>query len=151
MYYQEPDGALYRYNIYDVNRKTARIAEHSDNIFNYYNKPFIAYDDISRDETYLLLKNKIERMQSNLEKRLYGRSNELFLLCRQNETGQMTIDYVVEDQMKRITNNAGANVFFDRDLEYLVYNDGGGLYVWHDGAASYTGEYRDIKAVDITK
>lgn len=151
LYYQEEDGTLYRYDIYDVKLKVAKIAENTSNIYDYYNKSFVAYDDALRDETYLVLKDKIERIDSNFEKRLYGRSNDIYLLCRQNPDGFMTLDYVVEDKLTRIANNAGTNFFFDRDMEYVVYNEKGNLYVWHNGEISCAGEYQDIKAVDIIK
>ena len=151
LYYQDEDKTLYRYDIYDVKLKVIKIAENTGNIYDYYNKPFIAYDDAQRNETYLLLKNKIEKIDSNMEKRLYGRNNEIYLLCRQNIDGLITLDYVAEDKLTRISNNIGTNLFFDRDMEYILYNENEKLYVWHNGQISCVGEYQNIKAVDIIK
>ena len=83
--------------------------------------------------------------------RLYGRSNEIYLLCRRNGDGLMSLDYVVEDKMTRIAGNVGTNVFFDRDMEYIVYNADAKLYVWHNGEITCAGAYQDVKAVDIIK
>lgn len=151
LYYQEADGLLCRYNIYDVRQKTVTVAENTGNIYNYYNKPFIAYENADGSELYLVLKNQIERFDAAFEMRLYGRSNEIYLLCRQNGDGLMSLDYVVEDKMTRIAGNVGTNVFFDRDMEYIVYNSDAKLYVWHNGEITCAGEYQDVKAVDIIK
>lgn len=151
LYYREAGGSLYRYDIYDVKLKTAKIAENCSAVYDYYNKPYIAYDSADHNETFLVLKNKIERIHAKTEQRLYGRSNENYLFCRENTDGYMTIDYAVENQLTRIANKAGVNVFFDRDIEYVLYNENSGLYMWHNGQIAYVGEFKDIKAVDITK
>ncbi len=151
LYYQESDGTLYRYDIYDVKLKTVKIAENTGNLYDYFNKPFVAYDDAAHEQLYLILKNKVERIDPVREKRLYGRNSELYLLCRQNADHFMTVDYVVEDKMTRISNCAAANLFFDRDLEYIVYLENGTLSVWHRGEVSQVGEFKEIKSVDIIK
>lgn len=63
----------------------------------------------------------------------------------------MSLDYVVEDKMTRIAGNVGTNVFFDRDMEYIVYNSDAKLYVWHNGEITCAGEYQDVKAVEYHK
>lgn len=151
LYYQNPDGELYRYDIYDVKCKTVKVAGGTGNVFDYYNRPFIAYEDAKRDEIYLVLKDKIERMDLNTEMRLYGRSNDVYLLCRQNADGNMTMDHVSENKLTRIANNADTSVFFDRDIESVIYSENGVLYVWRGGQTSKIGEYSNIKAADIVK
>ncbi len=151
LYYQDSDSALYRYDIYDVNVKTVKVADSSGNIFDYYNRPFVVYEDAVSDEIYIVLKDKIERINSKAEMRLYGRNSDTYLLCRQNADGNMTIDYVSGDRLTRIAGDAGASVFFDRDIENIIYNENDSLYVWRNGISTNAGNYRNIKATDVIK
>lgn len=149
LYYKDAEGTLWRYNIYDVNHKKVKISEDTGTIFDYYNKPFVAYTDSEQKYIYLVLKEKIERTDADSDVRLYGRGHESYLLCRQNSNGLMTIDYVFEDRLTRIANNVTANIFFDKDLEYVIYNENQKMYLWHKGEIVLIGEYDTVKAVDI--
>jgi hypothetical protein len=140
---------LWRYDIYDTKHKTVKLAEDTSNIYDYYNKPFVAYTDKEQQHVYLILKDKIERTDADYDIRLYGRSHETYLLCRRNSNGLMTLDYVFEDRLTRIANNVGLNVYFDRDLEYAVYNENSKMYIWHNGEIICIGDYEAVKAVDI--
>lgn len=151
LYYQDQSGELYRYDVYDVDCKTVKVASGTGNIYDYYNRPFIAYEDAAQNEIYLVYKDKIERMDSNTEMRLYGRSNDIYLLCRQNADGNMTMDYVKENRLTRIANNVGTSVFFDRDLESVIYSENDVLYVWNSNQILQIGQYRNIRAADIVK
>lgn len=151
LYFRNLEGTLYRYDVYDSKLKIVKIAENTDNFYDYYNKPFVAYTDIENTTLYLIEKNKIDALSAHNEKRLYGRINEVYLLCTKNEDGKMTLDYVLDDRMTRISNNAGANVFFDRDMQHIVYNESDKLYIWRSGETLCIGDYKDIKTVDIIK
>jgi hypothetical protein len=149
LYYRDAEGMLWRYDIYDTKHKTVKLAEDISNIYDYYNKPFVAYTDKEQQHVYLILKDKIERTDADYDIRLYGRSHETYLLCRRNSNGLMTLDYVFEDRLTRIANNVGLNVYFDRDLEYAVYNENSKMYIWHNGEIICIGDYEAVKAVDI--
>ena len=61
----------------------------------------------------------------------------------------MTLDYVFEDRLTRIANNVGLNIYFDRDLEYAIYNEDNKMYLWNSGEIICIGDYEAVKAVDI--
>ena len=149
LYYKDSAGILWRYDIYDVNHKKVKISENIGNIYDYYNKPFVAYTDSEQQFVYLILKDKIERTDADYDVRLYGRNHETYLLCRQNTNGLMTLDYVFEDRLTRIANNVTSNIFFDRDMEYVIYNENQKMYLWHKGEIILIGDYDTVKAVDI--
>lgn len=149
LYYKDSAGSLWRYDIYDVNHKTVKISDNIGTIYDYYNKPFVAYTDSEHKYVYLILKDKIERTDADYDVRLYGRSHETYLLCRQNSNGLMTLDYVFEDRLTRIANNVTSNIFFDRDMEYIIYNENQKMYLWHKGEIILIGDYDTVKAVDI--
>ena len=109
----------------------------------------MAYTDSEHKYVYLILKDKIERTDADYDVRLYGRSHEAYLLCRQNSNGLMTLDYVFEDRLTRIANNVTSNIFFDRDMEYIIYNENQKMYLWHKGEIILIGDYDTVKAVDI--
>ena len=140
---------MWRYDIYDVDCKKVKIAEDVGNVYDYYGKPFVAYTDKEQQFVYLVLKDQIVRMEANLDVRLYGRNHDVYLLCRQNANGLMTLDYVFEDRLTRIANNVGSNIFFDKDLGYVIYNENQKMYLWHNGNIVDIGEYEAVKAVDI--
>lgn len=149
LYYRDSEGTLNRYDIYDTKHKAVKIADDIKNTYAYYNKPFVAYTDKEQEYVYLVLNDKIERTDADYDIRLYGRSHEAYLLCRQNSNGLMTLDYVFEDRLTRIANNVGLNIYFDRDLENAVYNENGKMFLWHKGNITCIGDYEAVKAVDI--
>ena len=149
LYYKDSKNMLWRYDIYDVHCKIVKIAENVGNIYSYHNKPYIAYTDIEQEYVYLVLEDKIERTDANYDIRLYGRNHESYMLCRYNPNGLMTLDYVFEDRLTRIANNVDANIYFDKDMEYAIYNEEQKMYLWHNGEIELIGEYEAIKAVDI--
>ncbi|MBO5148190.1 MAG: hypothetical protein J6C24_05965 [Clostridia bacterium] len=149
LYYKDSKNMLWRYDIYDVHCKIVKIAENVGNIYSYHNKPYIAYTDIEQEYVYLVLEDKIERTDANYDIRLYGRNHESYMLCRYNPNGLMTLDYVFEDRLTRIANNVDANIYFDKDMEYAIYNEEQKMYLWHNGEIELIGEYEAVKAVDI--
>lgn len=149
LYFKDAKATLWRYDIYDVDCKKVKIAEDVGNVYDYYGKPFVAYTDKEQQFVYLVLKDQIVRMEANLDVRLYGRNHDVYLLCRQNSNGLMTLDYVFEDRLTRIANNVGSNIFFDKDLGYVIYNENQKMYLWHNGNIVDIGEYEAVKAVDI--
>ena len=80
---------------------------------------------------------------------MYGKNHEIYLLCNLQENGLVTIDYVSNDRMTRIADDASVSVFFDKELEYVIYNKSSKLYLWHEGKTISIGKYDGIKAVDI--
>ncbi len=149
LYFRDEESTLWRYDIYDVNFKKVKIAENTGNIYDYYNKPFVAYTDKEQKFEYLVLKDKIVRAETGTDIRLYGRSHETYLLCKQNTNGLVTLDYVFEDRLTRIANNISSNIYFDKDIEYAIYNENQKMYLWHGGNITYIGDYESVKAVDI--
>lgn len=149
LYYTDSESTLWRYDIYDVKYKQVKIAENTGNVYDYYNKPFVAYTDKEQQFDYLILKDKIVRAEAASDVRLYGRNHETYLLCKQNSNGLVTLDYVFEDRLTRIANNVSSNIFFDKDIEYAIYNENKKMYLWHNGNITYIGDYESVKAVDI--
>lgn len=149
LYFKDANATFWRYDIYDVNYKKVKIAEDMGTVYDYYNKPFVAYTDKEQKFAYLILRDEIVRMEANLDIRLYGKNHEIYLLCRQNSNGLMTLDYVFDERLKRIANNVGSNIFFDKDLEYIIYNENKKMYMWYDGNITCIGDYEAVKAVDI--
>ena len=149
LYFRDAESTLWRYDIYDAKYKTVKIAENTGNIYDYYNKPFVAYTDKEQQFDYLILKDKIVRAEAGSDIRLYGRNHEIYLLCKQNSNGLVTLDYVFEDRLTRIANNVSSNIFFDKDIEFVIYNENQKMYLWHSGNITYIGDYESVKAVDI--
>ena len=61
----------------------------------------------------------------------------------------MTVDYVSEDRMTRIADDVSASIFFDKELEYVLYNKNSNLYLWHGKKTICIGKYDGVKAVNI--
>lgn len=142
-------GKLFRYDIFDVNYKRTDIANDVENVYDYKNKPFVAYTDSAQEYLYLIEKENIEKLELGKHIRLYGKNHEIYLLCNLQENGLVTIDYVSNDRMTRIADDASVSVFFDKELEYVIYNKSSKLYLWHEGKTISIGKYDGIKAVDI--
>ncbi len=147
--YIKENGKLRRYDIFDVDYKITEIANDVETMYDYLNKPFIAYTDKKQENLYLIEKDKVETINILGESRLYGRSHENYLLCNLKENGLMTLDYVLEGKMTRIADNVGANIFFDRDFDNIIFNENSKLYLWKSNAKTLIGNYAGVKAVKI--
>ena len=140
---------LFRYDIFDVNYEITNIAKNVENVFDYKNKPFVAYTDVEQEYLYLVEKDNIAKLKLGKHIRLYGKSHEIYLMCNLRDNGLMTVDYVFEERMTRIADDVSASVFFDKELEYILYNKNSNLYLWHDEKTICIGKYDGVKAVDI--
>lgn len=150
LYYQNASGLLCRVNVYDVNLKQEMVAEGTGNLYHYPNKPIIMYEDTERIYAYYVLKNNtIERSSSETEKRLYGRDDDIYLLCRTHSSNKLSLDIVKENAMTRISGDVEQSVFFDKNMESVLYTSGGILYVWQNGAVSELGTFTGVKAAAL--
>lgn len=147
--YVNTNGVLSRYNIYDVNYEIIKIAENVENMYDYKNKPFVAYTDEKQMYYYLVTNDKVEKIKMNQDLRLYGKSYDSYFLGSLKGNGLMTLDYVEDGRMTRIADNVGSNVFFDKNLEFIIYNCNEGMYLWSHKESIFIGKYDGVKAVNI--
>ncbi len=150
LYYQLPDGTLYRYNIYDVDRKSVKIAEDTGLLYLYPNKPFIVYASTDASKMYLVHSdNTIEQYPAETQWRLYGEHDYQYLMMRTNGANRVSLDFVNLNNATRISGNVAGQVFFGKDIEYVLYTSMSSLYAWHDGVSREICEIGEITAAPI--
>lgn len=151
LYINEQSGYLSRINIYDKNLRIEHVTDHASNIYEYRNKAIALYENMEADcQYYILENNKIERVSSN-EKRLYGFDDDSYLLLRSIQNGSVSLDLVTPDGMKRITGNLINNLFYDKNLEEVLYTTDDSLYLWKNNKSIVIGKFAQMQAALITE
>ncbi len=149
LYFQQEDGSLYRFSVLGRNSKPVLLSNDTGSLYVYANKPYIVFQDALQEYQYIVLdNNSIERFENN-EIRLYGRFQNKYLLCRANQAGLLTLDYVEDDAYTRICGDVQQPVLFDKNFEYILFVSGEILYGWRNGTVTEIGEYTGLTAVPM--
>lgn len=150
LYYQMFDGTLYRYNIYDMNRKSVKVAENTGLLYLYPNKPFVAYSSKDSAQLYLVhCDNAVYQYEADGEWRMYGRDDDAYVFLRSYGANHISLDYVKAGLSTRLCGDVGQQVFFDQDLSYIFYTSGGVLFSWHDQAVVEIGNFSAVVATPM--
>lgn len=150
LYYQMFDGTLYRYNIYDVNRKSVKVAENTGLLYLYPNKPFIAYSSKDSAKLYLVhCDNAIYQYEADGEWRMYGRDHDAYVFLRSYGANRISLDYVKDGLSTRLCGDVEQQVFFDKDLSYVFYTSGSVLFSWHNQAVVEIGNFGSVVATPV--
>lgn len=150
LYYQLLDGSLYRYNIYDVNRKSVKVASNTGLLYQYPNKPFVGYESQNGDQIYLVHSdNVIRQYDGKKEVQLYGLREDRYFLLRTYGNNRISLDYVEGKAMTRLSGDVGQQIFFDEKMKYVLYTSDGKLYGWDKTNTIEIGIFGAIYAVPI--
>ena len=150
LYYQLQDGTLYRYNIYDVNRKSVKVASDTGLLYQYPNKPFVGYESKNGDQIYLVdSDNSIRQYDGKNEVQLYGHRDDRYFLMRTYGNSRISLDYVQGSEMTRLSGDVGQQIFFDEQMNYVLYTSGGKLYAWDKTNTTEIGSFGTIYAVPV--
>lgn len=150
LYYQMFDGTLYRYNIYDVNRKSVKIATDTGLLYLYPNKPFVGYEAKNGDRVYLIHSdNSIRQYDGKKESQLYGLRDDRYFLLRTYGNNLISLDYVQGQAMTRLSGDVGQQIFFDEKMDYVLYTSNGILCVWDKTQTKEIGSFGTISAVPV--
>ncbi len=134
LYYQLPNGTLYRYNIYDVGKKSVKVADDTGLLYLYPNKPFVIYASKDSSKMYLVHSdNSVEQYPADAQWRLYGRNNHKYLMLRTYGANRISLDFVNQEEATRISGDVAGSVFFDKNMEHVLYTSNSSLYCWNDG------------------
>lgn len=149
LYINEQTGNLLRVNVYDKSHKVEKVADNAANIYDYLNKAIVMYEDEGADNLYYILENnKIDRVPSD-SKRLYGFSDDAYLFVRSTSSGKVTLDIVTDEGLKRITGDLKGSLFFNKNFEEIIFQEGNKLYLWKKDKLHEIGEYSRINSVAI--
>ncbi len=150
LYYQLLDGSLFRYNIYDVNRKSVKVASNTGLLYQYPNKPFVGYESQNGDQIYLVHSdNSIRQYDGKKEVQLYGLRDDRYFLLRTYGNNHISLDYVQGKEMTRLSGDVGQQIFFDEKMSFVLYTSGGKLYVWDKTNIMEIGSFGSIYAVPV--
>ncbi|HOA32545.1 MAG TPA: hypothetical protein PKM70_11550 [Clostridia bacterium] len=126
-----------------------KVADNAANIYDYLNKAIVMYEDEGADNLYYILENnKIDRVPSD-SKRLYGFSDDAYLFVRSTSSGKVTLDIVTDEGLKRITGDLKGSLFFNKNFEEIIFQEGNKLYLWKKDKLHEIGEYSRINSVAI--
>ena len=106
-------------------------------------------NDGSNDTYILFKKGDIERIDISNEIRLYGLDDDEYLLCRKYSENKLSLDLVINDRATRLCQNISKEVFFDANLDYILYSSNDKVFIWHEGDSKTIGDFTGITAVDI--
>ncbi len=124
--------------------------EDAGSVYPYVNKPFAVFHNSDETLHGILLKNKRLEYFSASEARLYGKYDDEYLMCRNNENGMFSLDYVKDGKLTRINGNVGRNVIFDKTIKNVVYLSDGELRIWQRDKDVSLGEFPEgIEAVSV--
>ncbi len=150
LYYQLLDGSLYRYNIYDANRQSVKVANDTGLLYLYPNKPFVAYLSKDSEQVFLVHSDhSVQAYDAQSEWRMYGKMDQDYLFLRAHGDDCLSLDYVDGDVATRISGDVGQRVFFDQMLSWVLYTSNNSFYAWHDGELVKIGNYQSIQAAPI--
>lgn len=151
LYFRNEDATLNRYKVLDVSLKISKISDNTGFLYSYYNKKIMGYqkNDGSNDTYILFKKGDIERIDISNEIRLYGLDDDEYLLCRKYSENKLSLDLVINDRATRLCQNISKEVFFDANLDYILYSSNDKVFIWHEGDSKTIGDFTGITAVDI--
>lgn len=151
LYFRNEDAALNRYKVLDVSLKISKISDNTGFLYSYYNKKIMGYqkNDGSNDTYILFKKGDIEKIDISNEIRLYGLDDDEYLLCRKYSENKLSLDLVINNNATRICQNISKEVFFDANLDYILYSSNDKVYIWHQGQSKVIGNFSGISSVDI--
>ena len=151
LYYQLADGALMRFNVYSSALKEEKVADNTGSVYNYPRKPFITYDVPGSDIVYLVDRGGVAASYNSAESiLLYGYKDSDYLLLRSYGYEKLSLDIVESDSYRRISSDVDNGIFFDSNLDYVVYSSGTMLYLWNGTANSEIGDYGRISPAVCT-
>ncbi len=149
LYINEQTGNLSRVNVYDKSHLVEKVADNAANTYYYLNKAIVMYEDeVAENFYYILENNKIDRVPSN-SKRLYGFSEDAYLFVRSKSAGKVSLDIGTDVGMKRITGDLKGSLFFDKNFDEIIFQEGNKLYLWKKDKLHEIGEYSRINSVAI--
>lgn len=149
LYIQSAEGYLRRINIHDKSAKVTDVAEGTGVLFDYVGKSFVGYHDLDGESQFLILNtNSIEEFAMN-EIRYYGKFSNKYLLCREYQPGMFSLDYTIDGHTTRIANSIDKNVFFDRELKYVIYSCNNEMFLWSSDGIKKIGECSNLNAVPV--
>ena len=150
LYYQLPGGKLYRYNVFDVEQKTVKVADDTGLLYLYPNKPFLVYASPDSNKMYLIHSdNSVDQYPADAQWRLYGRDNYKYLMLRTYGANQVSLDMVHQQAFTRISGDVTGSVFFDKDMEYVLYTSDSALYCWTNGISQKICGISEIAAAPV--
>jgi len=151
LYYQLADGTLMRVNIYSSALKEEKVADNTGNVYNYPQKPFIIYNAPDSNTVYLVDRSGPVASYNSAESvLLYGYSDNNYLMLRSYGYEKLSLDGVKSGLYTRISSDVDNSIFFDSNLDYVLYTSGSTLYLWNGTANSEVGEYGRISAIPCT-
>lgn len=150
LYIRRPDLCMLRIDVGDKNAEAVPVALNAGVVYSYPGKPFAVVHSADEAVKSLVLRNgRVESYPAG-EERLYGKYDNKYIMCRSVGDGSFSLDYVSGKSMTRISGNAGRNVIFDKNIDYVFYLSEGALYVWQEGKSTLLGEYpAGIEAVPV--
>ncbi len=150
LYFQKSSGALYRFNVYSVKNEPQLVSESSAMLYKYPEKPFIMFTVPESGLIGLVhSSNSVQQFDSGSELRLYGINEDKYLLLRSYGYGRISLDMAESEYLTRISQDIGADVFFDGKLETVIYNSGSDLFITSGGKTRCLGQYEKIRAADV--
>ncbi|MBE7066452.1 MAG: hypothetical protein E7385_02755 [Ruminococcaceae bacterium] len=152
LYFKNEDDTLNRYKVLDISLKVSKISDNTGFLYGYHNKKIMAYqkNDGSHNAYILLKKGNIEKIDMENEIRLYGLDDDAYLLCRKYSEDKLSLDLVINDEATRLCTSISNGVYFDSNMEYVLYSSEGNLYIWNNGSVVDLGSFSNITPALLT-
>ncbi len=128
-------GELYRINVFDDFEQT-QLASGVSSMKLYPGKAFIVYTDALYNNYYVLSDNATEQVAAGAV-RLYGITNNNYLLQSTYNGAHMSLDLVENDSMQRLDSDVDVLVCFDSTFDNVLYQTWEGL-VLRNGEGAHT-------------
>ena len=124
------DGDLFRINVFNDFERT-QLASGVSTMRLYPGKPFIVYTDALYNNYYVLSDNSTEQVAAGAV-RLYGITNNSYLLQSTYNGAHMSLDLVENDSMQRLDSDVDVLVCFDSTFDNVLYKTWEGLVLMNE-------------------
>ena len=142
-------GDLYRISVFDDFERT-QLATGVNTMRLYPGKPFIVYTDALYNNYYVLSDYVTEQVAARAE-RLYGITNNSYLLQSTYSGARMSLDLVENDSMQRLDSDVDVLVCFDRNFDNVLYQTWEGLVLRNEEGARTVDSTGSVSLVELKK
>ena len=146
VYIMSKDGAATRVDIFDSAKTKYLVSDDAAAIRSYYRKPFVVLETGSGAYRTIVINKNVNETYNASETRLYGKSDNVFLLLRTKASGSsVSLDFSNSGVLKRISGDCVmSSVVFDKKIENVIYYGGGTLYLYSGGENFTVGTFSEV-------
>ena len=149
LFYKTEENVLYIVDVNNYRHTASIVAYDAEHVYPYVNQDMTVIHYIDSDSKSVLISDNRVDTYSVTEERLYGNVTNKYLVCRQNNSS-FTLDFVKDDEITRLSENCSRSIFFDKNLDYILYIENGEIKILHDSVTVTAGTFtKGIESVNI--